>query len=311
MKKTQHFFFLLTIVFCLMQQDVSAQQISLSNQYIVNKLSLSPAYAGAGDNFGIFGSYRRDWIGVTGAPETKIISANGNVCKNMGLGGSITSIQAGIFTNLSAMLQYAYHVKFSGTSFLSIGLGLGVLENHLDLSNNETQIDPTINNMDRTSSMIDISAGILFRHKNLHLGISAPRLRANQRPGKESYFLWPHRQAHLSYKLAINKIWAIDPIMVVYLPKDAPVFYEVAVPIIYQQKVWLTLAHKKTCNAVGIGTNLKANFVLNYTYEFSGKGMAQGTGTHEITLGWKMSNKKSGDQTKSDKKKPYLEWINK
>ena len=313
MNITKHFFSLLTLVFVLFQQSVTAQQISLSNQYLVNRFSLSPAYAGAGDIFGVYGSYRRDWMGVAGSPETKIISANGLVCKNMGLGGSISSIQAGIFTNLSAMVQYAYHVKFSGSTFLSIGLGLGVLENHADLSNanNDSQIDPVITNMDRTSSMIDMSAGLLFRHKNLHLGISAPRLRANHRSDKQSYYLWPQRQAHLGYKLAINKTWAIDPIMIVSFPKDAPVFYEVAVPIIYQQKVWLTLTNKKTCNAVGIGTVLKGNFVLNYTYEFSGKGMAKGNGTHEITLGWKLLNKKISDQPKPDKKKPYLDWINK
>jgi hypothetical protein len=99
--------------------------------------------------------------------------------------------------------------------------------------------------------------------------------------------------------------------MVVSFPKDGPGFYEVAVPIIYQQKVWLTLSNKKTCNAIGIGAYIKGNFVLNYTYEFSGKGMAKGNGTHEITLGWKLLNKKTSDQPKPDKKKPYLDWINK
>lgn len=313
MKTIRLLFFLLAIILCFGQKIIIAQQLSLSNQYVVNKFSLSPSYAGTEGNAGIYGSYRRDWIGIDGAPETKIISANGPVCKNMGLGGTISSLQAGIFTNLSAILTYAYHVKLSGSNTLSVGLGLGILENHLDLSNyNESVNDPVLLSMDRTNTKLDASFGITFRHKNFYLGFSAPRLLGTN---KGSYWFWPQQQAHIGYKYDFNNTWSINPVLIAYLPKDAPKYYEVAIPIVYQQKIWITLAVKKISKSLGIGFCLKSNLILNYTFESSSKdgfGRKSGSsGTHEITLGWKFGSKKNTNQLKHDSKKPYYDWVNK
>lgn len=303
--------FLLSIALCLTHKSIVAQQISLSNQYIVNKFSLNPAYVGACENLGVYGSYRKDWVGVSEAPETKMISADGAVFKNMGLGCNITSLQAGIFNNFSAMVTYAYHIKFTSSKYFSIGLGFGILENHLNLYNNENaQNDPVINNINRTSSLFEANFGFLYHGKKLHFGfVEVPRLSGNK---NNSYFLWPQQKAHISYKINFSKTWAIDPIVVFYPPtKMTPAFGEINVPIIYQQKVWLCLFYKESSTGLGIGANLKSNIVFNYTFEWYEHGLAHRSGgTHEITLGWKVSKKKT-DQIKRNKKKPYYNWINK
>ena len=309
MKNLNLFVFLSACVFAFGISEIKAQQLPLSNQYVINKFSLSPSYAGATDYSGVFGSYRRDWVGIEGTPETKVISGNTAIGKNMGVGGSLSSLQAGIFTNLSAMIYFAYHVKFSETSTLGIGLGVGMLENHLDLSkNNESVFDPVLLNTNTTTAMPDASIGITFRHKNLYLGFSAPRLIGVNRP---AYKLWPQQLAHIGYTYNINSIWSIDPIAIVYIPKDAPLYFDVTVPVIYQKKIWLTLGMKKMSSAVGLGLCLKSNLLFNYTFEMSKEsGFGKGSGgTHEITLGWKF-NKNSSDRIKKDKKKPYLNWVN-
>ena len=118
----------------LLSIGLFAQQLPLSSQFTINKFSISPAYAGAGESFEIYGMYRNEWGKMPGAPETKTISANGLICKNMGLGGSISSQNAGIFENQSAMASYAYHAKFPGGHNLSFGVGLGLLESHVNLA---------------------------------------------------------------------------------------------------------------------------------------------------------------------------------
>lgn len=311
MNKIKYFVYLLTIVILLGSNNIMSQQISLSNQYIVNKYSLSPAYAGVSEKFGVYGYYRKDWLGVSGAPDTKMISVNSAVKKYMGLGASISSVQAGIFTNLSAMFTYAYHVKLSSSKFISIGLGFGVLENHLDLYNNESaQIDPLVNTLDRTSGILNASYGILYHGKRLHLGFSSQRLFGSK---ESSYILWAQQITHVSYLCNFSKTWAIDPTLIYYAPtKRTPSLWDVTLPIIYQQKVWFTLIYRQTGDAgLGLGTNLNSNFVFNYTFEWFEHGLAHRSGgTHEITIGWKVSKKKS-DLFKRDKKKPYYEWVNK
>ena len=120
--------------FWLMANGLFAQQLPLTDQYTVNKFVLSPAYAGTSEAFEIFGTYRNEWVGISGAPDTKIITADGLVCKNMGIGGSISSIEAGIFRNQSASFTYAYHAKLGATQTLSFGLSIGLLESHVDVT---------------------------------------------------------------------------------------------------------------------------------------------------------------------------------
>jgi hypothetical protein len=131
--------------------------------------------------------------------------------------------------------------------------------------------------------------------------------------GNTTYSLAMQQQFNIGYKYECNPDWAIDPVAKISMVKNAPVFYELAVPVIYKQKVWLVPIYKKTSMALGIGGMPYKNFIAQYTYEFSSKGMmGQSSGTHEITIGWRMgSSKKKSDAPAPDPKKPYYQWLNK
>lgn len=316
MKKLFSFLFSLPVAYCLQPTAVSAQQLPLSNQYTLNKFFLSPAFAGAGEGFEVYGTYRNEWMNVPGAPETRMVSANGTICKNMGLGGSITSQQAGIFENLSASASYAYYVKLSGGHTLGFGLGAGLLESRLNLAGTGADAnDPMVaNNADVNVMVLDANFGFLYRFKGIQTGFAVPRMLTSKMKnddGTKVFMLSPHYRAHVGYTYTINNDWAVDPATVVSIAENAPVFYEVAVPIIYKQKVWLTPIYKKTSMAIGIGGIPYANFMANYSYAFSSAGiMGESGGTHEITIGWRMAaSKKKSDQPAPDKKKPYIDWI--
>src|SRR3989337_4393251 len=102
---------------------INAQQLPLGNQYLMNGFSLSPAYAEADDNMEALLSYRKDWTGVDGSPESKLINHNGSlpklfssrpkVPKDMGVGATIISEEVGIFRNTSVSLSYAYKINIS------------------------------------------------------------------------------------------------------------------------------------------------------------------------------------------------------
>ena len=57
--------------------------------------------------------------------------------------------------------------------------------------------------------------------------------------------------------------------------------------------------------------------VMNYTYEFSGKGMlSKSSGTHEVSIGILIGNlaktsKKSSSVFESEPEQPYYEWLDK
>lgn len=301
--------------FTLLAAGGAAQQLPLSNQFTVNKFSLSPAYAGAGGDFEIFGTYRNEWADVPGAPETKTISANGMIGKNMGLGGSVSSFKAGVFENISASASYAYHLKLGVGQHLSFGLGAGLLESRVNIAGNAGQTnDPVaVNNMDVNALVMDASFGILYRMKDLHAGIALPRLLSSKiknDAGQAVYSLVMQQAFNIGYRYSINNDWAIDPVAKVSLVKNAPVFYDVAVPVIYKRMVWLSPIYKKTDIAIGIGGIPYSNLIAQYSYEFSSKGiMGESGGTHEITIGWRMQPRKKSEVPAPDKKKPYIDWI--
>ena len=294
-----------------------AQQLPLSNQFTLNKFSISPAYAGANEGFEVFGTFRNEWMNIPGAPETRTISADGSCHGNMGFGGTISSQTAGIFENLSASASYAYHLKLGADQKLSFGLGLGLLESRVNIAGAAGQMnDPVaMNNADVTSMVMDAGFGILYRMKGLHVGISIPRLMSSKiknDAGTAVYSLVMQDGFHLGYKYAINNDWAIDPVVKVTMVKNAPTFYDLAIPIIYKNKIWITPYYKKTDMAFGIGGMPYGNFIAQYSYEFSSKGiMGASGGTHEITIGWRMQAKKKSDTPAPDSKKPYYEWLNK
>lgn len=292
-----------------------AQQLPLTNQFTVNKFSLSPAYAGTGDGFQIFGTYRNEWVGVSGAPETKIITADGMIFKNMGLGGSISSIDAGIFRNQSASFSYAYHAKLGAAQTLSFGLSLGLLDSYVDVTGPAAQSDPVAaNNQNINSMVLDGGFGILYRCKNFRAAVSLPRMlnsKIKNADGKTAYTLATQQQVDIGYKYSFNPDWTIDPsIRISMMLNNANTVFSLAVPIIYKQKVWLLPIFKNTSQALGIGGILYNNFIAQYTYEFSGGDVGQLGGTHEITIGWRMiASKKKSDVPAPDPKKPYYQWL--
>ena len=314
MKKIIYFFLSLPTAYCLLPICGSAQQLPLSNQYTLNKFSLSPAYAGTGEGFEIFGTYRNEWMNIPGAPESKIISANGIICKNMGLGGTISSQQAGIFEDLSASVSYAYHVKLSGDHKLSFGLGIGMLESRVNIAGTSAQADPVAaNNADVTAMVMDAGFGMLYRFKGLSVGIALPRMLSSKIKdinGNTVYTLAMQQGFNIGYKYAINSDWAIDPIVKVSMVKDAAMFYEMSVPVVYKNKIWIAPFYKKTDMALAVGGSPYSSLIVSYAYEFASKGiMGESGGTHEITLGWKMSAKKKTDTPAPDAKKPYYQWL--
>ena len=91
--------------------------------------------------------------------------------------------------------------------------------------------------------------------------------------------------------------------------------FDVSAMFKYMGKLWAAPAYRKDGTlSFTVGGAIYDNFVMNYSYEFSGKGIqGRSSGTHEFSLGFLIGNKKSGDHTPSIFRKtssqPYYDWI--
>ncbi|MFH1320241.1 MAG: PorP/SprF family type IX secretion system membrane protein, partial [Bacteroidota bacterium] len=212
----------------------------------------------------------------------------------------------------------AYHLKIAAVQSISFGLSAGVMDNHVNLSNirSESPADPyIINNQDVRATTFDASFGILYRYQKLNFGIVVPRLLESKINDEEENLLYQlkmHYRVHLSYLFDIDKDWQVEPFVVINKSANGDLFYEVAPLVKYKQLVWLAPTYRKENSfAINIGGVPYNNFIVNYSYEFSGDGMlGSSSGTHEVSIGYLFGKGKT-DVPPPDSKKPYYEWMGK
>src|ERR1035437_8806270 len=110
-----------------------AQQLPQYSQYMFNDFVMNPAIAGRSNYWEANSNNRYQWVGITDAPRTYILSLQGPLKnKKMGLGGTIFTDIVGPTRRTGANLAYAYHVKLSTTYKLSFGVNAGVLQYSVD-----------------------------------------------------------------------------------------------------------------------------------------------------------------------------------
>ena len=86
-----------TLIFLLLPLSAFSQLTPVTNQYVLNPLTINPAYAGNRGAMNIAAFYRRQWVGVTGSPETMTLSVDAPVLdKKVGLGLMIINDKIGV-----------------------------------------------------------------------------------------------------------------------------------------------------------------------------------------------------------------------
>lgn len=314
MNKNIVFFFILISGFAYSQEHLS------DNQYLVNKFSISPAYAGTEESFESYMTYRKNWIGYKDAPESEFISINGPIQKS-GIGAYIVNNRAGIFRNNLVSLSYAYHVKINENQKIHMGLSAGYLYSSIDFSSiaNKDIIDPVIGDYRFSEgSAFDAAFGLAYQFRQLHVGITLPRLlesKINNQyvTDKTIYTLSRSYRFHVTNSFSLDNDVKLEPFLILSKTSSSSVFFEVAAMCKYKNRLWAGVNYKKS-NAIGLFVGLVYNrFVMNFSYEggFSGP-ISKTPGTYEVTLGIIIgkSKKITKDLPFIKSSKPYNEWIN-
>ena len=171
------YIFKIFVLLCI-ANAVSAQQIPLTSQYMLNDYLLNPAIAGTTEYMPISLSGRDQWTGLNGAPKTQFLSLHSKLGEKMGVGGYVYRDESGIINEQGVQLSYAYHLSLNDKSKLSFSVA-GMLFMH-DINqaafDPEDRDDETLNNISINSMSPDINFGILYYTDKVKFGISAPQL---------------------------------------------------------------------------------------------------------------------------------------
>lgn len=281
-----------------------AQQLPQYSQYMLNEMAINPAVAGKNDYAEVRSNNRQQWVGITDAPRTYMLTVEGPIKdKNMGLGMNLYTDIVGPTRRTGINFSYAYHLKLNKDDLrLSFGLSAGILQWGIDGSKItlHDEGDQQLLTTYLTTIVPDFGAGVYFHKKNkFYFGLSLPQL--YQAPislydgaGKNSKIV---SQVNLNgaYKFKIDEDFTIEPSFLVKYEAPAPAKIDIGARAIYKDQIWIgaTCRFNDAFSAL-VGYMFKDYLIIGYSYDITTTKIKKySSGTHEILLGIRFSRKQA------------------
>jgi type IX secretion system PorP/SprF family membrane protein len=289
---------IIILLFCVLVSR--GQQDPLSSQYAFNPFIINSAYAGYSRDFNAWASYRMQWAGIDGAPETKSISAHTALLNNrMGLGFLLLQDKIGNDKNTQAVASYAYHLLLDGSQKISFGLRGGF--SNYRLNYDELQIDETDPKFQSTVSEFSpvIGAGFIYSSDKMFLGFSIPNmLEASQISGGVETSLYnQHAYAQAAYLLQLSPRIKVKPFLLARAVRQAPINLDFGAILSADDSYSIGLFTRKL-HTYGVLAKMHIGDALRLGYIFelpTNKSVGLNYATHEFTIGIRMAFLKSHD----------------
>jgi len=290
-----------TLILLLLPVTGIAQLTPVTNQYILNPLTINPAFAGNRGALNIATFYRRQWVGITGSPQTMTLSLDAPFLDSkLGLGLMITNDKIGVTKQTQFMSSYAYKISMGGGS-LSLGLGIGIMTTNtawsdlvvLDPGDDYYLIDS------RVFVVPDFSFGTYYSNKNYFVGLSIPKLLGynfNFDRNKYSLRVNPGQYYYLfntGYLFNLSPKVKLLPSVLVTLSAGEKILYDINAHVNLYDRMWLGASYRNNRSVSALFQfSVNNQLKVGYTYDFDfGKLGKYSNGSHEVMLRYHFSYK--------------------
>lgn len=276
-----------------------AQQLSVSSFYEMNPTLYNASTAGSNHYGSIGGTFRTQWDGMPGGPQTGIVFGNTYLSKShLGVGAYLYSDVTGPTKRIGGDVQVAYHIPVgnNGGDF-SLGLDGRVQQWSYDRAKLAASLganDPAIMGDDNAIKG-DAGFGVSYTNKKFQIGASVAQLvqsKLNFYTGNlsrsEEAKQYRHYYAHAYYKWDVDQNTKIIPNAVfIYLP-NAPSEFQGGVRIEHNNLFWYGLTWRVEQSwMLSAGIRLKGRFNLGYSFDIYTTPLSiydKGSNGHEVML---------------------------
>ncbi len=319
-----------------------AQQEAQFSQYYNNPYFFNPAAGGLTKTINIDVGYRRQWLGLEGTPQSFYVTGHSEISlndrdkvlnefnvdrenifkspkKSIGItkhvvGGRMMSDQIGPFQKTSVMGSYAYHLRFSKKTMLSLGMSagwssLGIRSDRVVLlDQDDAEYNKFLAN-NSNQNLFDINAGIALYGERFQAGVSSTQLLKNELVIDEVVTqsqLGRHWFAYGMYKFPIPTTdLAIEPHFMAQIVGKAPVSFNLGARVIYQRRFWANIAYRfNDALNFAAGMNVGQRFRIGYAYDSPMGAVQQATNyVHELQLGMVIGNNRNIEKELQDEEK--------
>ena len=289
--------------------EAEAQQLPQYSQYLINDYVLNPAIAGNKSYFETKSNHRFQWVGITDAPRTFILSMHGPLkTENMGVGGYLFTDVTGPTSRFGVYGSYAYHIQLNETMKLSMGLFGGIMQYNIDGSK-ITLVDKTdpLGSTGIESILIpDAGFGLYWYTEDYYLGASIPQLLQNKLKLSDTTNLTGKLNSHYyvmgGYIFKAGSDFEIEPSFLMKMVIPVPVQFDISGKVIYQKMVWVGASYR-TFDSMSalVGYSFEEKIFFGYSYDFTLSDLKNyNSGTHEVMLGVRFASSKKKQIEKTD-----------
>ena len=289
MKRIINIFIWLLIPFSLY-----GQLAPVTNQYILNPLTINPAYAGGRGALNIAAFYRKQWVGVMGSPETMTLAADAPFLDSkLGLGLIISNDKIGVTKETRFNTNYSYRISLN-RGILSLGLGAGLITTNTAYSDLliVDQEDSHYLNDSRVFAVPDFSFGAYYNYQNYFAGFSIPKLLGydfdfdKNKYGLEVNLGQYHYMFNTGYIFTLSQKTKFFPSTLVTFSPGERVMLDINAHLSLFDRLWTGLSYRSS-NSMAALMQFSVNEQIRvaYTYDFDfGKIGRYSNGSHEIML---------------------------
>jgi len=283
------------------------QQKPQYTQYIFNQYLLNPALSGIENYIDFKAGFRKQWSGITDAPQTSFVSAHWalgdnhlwsnaltsfpeqtgdpmdrNYTQNYmsspshhGMGVTVVQDKAGPLSRIDANVTYAYHLQLSNDFNLSLGAAAGVSSIKLDvnaLTFPDTQTDPALSNALVSQLKPDLSVGVWLYGARLFAGVSAQQVLSQKLSftNSDNYNTGkevPHFFATAGYKFFLDDQIAAIPSVMVKYVQPSPMSVDLNMKVAFKDKIWLGGSYRKN-DSFSAMAGFNIGKMVNLTYSY-------------------------------------------
>lgn len=283
-----------SLILMMISFNLSGQLAPVTSQYVLNQLSINPAYAGIRGALNIAAFYRRQWTGIPGAPETMTLAADAPLLDSkLGLGLIITNDKLGVTKETHFMTNYAYNISLNNGN-LSFGLGAGLITTNTAWSD-LVVLDPGDENFLNNSRVFvvpDFDFGVYYSHKNYFAGVSIPKLMQysfDYEKNKYTTIFNPHQYNYLiytGYVINLNQKIKLFPSTLITVTPGEKLQFDLNAYVNYNDRIWAGASYLNN-RSLGFLIQFAINNQIKvaYTYDYDLGILGQySNGTHEIML---------------------------
>lgn len=267
-----------------------AQVDPLYAQYLSNPLLINPAYSGLNNNLNAGVTYRKQWAGFDGSPNTFNVNAHTSLFDNkMGVGLIVLKDNVGSNSNTEVHGTYAYRLDLD-QKYLSFGLQAGFISfksSNGDLNPYDRQDPAFIGtvNVNKPS----FGAGLILHSERYFVGLSVPRmLKAKvSTEDLETQLYSQHFYAMGAYIFYLNEHIRLKPSVLLKSVKGSPLSADVNFTVNLEEKYTAGI-YTRNLNAYGLMAQIKFGGSYRFGYAFevpSGSSVGAHFTTHELSFG--------------------------